>query len=100
MISLGAIEEALNQKLRSNGKITGELPALALIAKEEEEGKPQLILFATIFLDKEEVNEILRETGFSRLAKISSVKQIDEIPLMGTGKTDYRRLQSYVTEAV
>lgn len=100
MISLGAIEEALVQTLISRGKISGDLPSLALVADEREPGKPQLIVFSTIFLDREEANEILREAGFSRLAKISDVRKIDEIPLMGTGKTDYRRLQGYVTETI
>ncbi len=100
MISLGAIEEVLIQALISQGKISGDLPSLALIADEREQGKPQLIVFSTIFLDTEEVNGILREAGFSRLAKISDVRKIEEIPLMGTGKTDYRRLQSYVVETV
>ena len=45
-------------------------------------------------LEKEEVNQILIQAGFSRLIKISSVKKVSEIPLMGTGKTDYRRLQT------
>lgn len=100
MISLGAIEEILIRTLISRGKISGDLPALALIADEREEGKPKLIVFSTISLDKEEANEILREAGFSRLAKIFSVKKIEEIPMMGTGKTDYRKLQGYVAEIV
>ena len=100
MVSLGAIEETLIQGLHSRGKISGDLPALALIADEREEGKPQLIVFSTLPFDKEEANEILREAGFSRLAKISSVRRIEEIPLMGTGKTDYRRLQNELTETL
>ncbi|MBI3901104.1 MAG: AMP-binding protein, partial [Chlamydiia bacterium] len=98
MISLGAIEEALVTQLAKMGRILDELPSLALIADERLEEKPQLILFSTLFLEKDEANEILREAGFSRLAKIASVRRIEEIPLMGTGKTDYRRLYSYLQE--
>jgi long-chain-fatty-acid--[acyl-carrier-protein] ligase len=93
MISLGAIEEALLQKLGA-----GDKPGIALIADESQPGKPQLILFSVQNIDKAEVNEILKNAGFSRLVKVSTVRTIDEIPLMGTGKTDYRKLQSYVTE--
>ncbi|HLB52383.1 MAG TPA: AMP-binding protein, partial [Chlamydiales bacterium] len=98
MISLGAIEEVLVEQLSKKGRIVTDLPSLALIADERQEGKPQLILFSTTFLDKEEANDLLKEAGFSRLAKIGSVRRIEEIPLMGTGKTDYRKLQSYLQE--
>lgn len=95
MISLGAIEDTLIRTLVGSGKMSAETPSLALIADEREAGRPKLVVFSTLLLNKEEINEILRQAGFSRLVKISSVKQIDEIPVMGTGKTDYRRLQGY-----
>ena len=65
----------------------------AIIADEKEEGKPRLHLFTTFDLDLDEANQILQRAGFSNLVKISSVQKIDEIPLMGAGKTDYRKLQ-------
>ncbi|MDE3055516.1 MAG: AMP-binding protein [Verrucomicrobiota bacterium] len=94
MISLGALEEVLIAGFSRRGKLFGDLPALALIADEREVGKPKLVLFSIFVLEKEEANEILRDSGFSRLAKIASVQQIEEVPLLGTGKTDYRTLQS------
>lgn len=94
MISLGAVEELIIKALLKQGRITSDLAAIAICADEREEGKPQLILFSTIDIDKEEANQILLESGFSNLVKISSVKKIEEIPLMGAGKTDYRKLQS------
>jgi long-chain-fatty-acid--[acyl-carrier-protein] ligase len=94
MISLGAIEGALLSELHQQGRITSEGPSLALLADERNAGKPQLILFTTVDLNREQANNILQTTGFSRLIKISAVQKIEEIPLMGTGKTDYRTLQS------
>lgn len=87
MISLGAIEQALLTELH----VTSDLPSLAVCASEKGD-KSQLILFTTLSLTKEEVNEILRKAGFSRLVKITTVQKIEEIPIMGTGKTDYRKL--------
>lgn len=97
MISLAAIEEALNTELVKREKIQVDVPSLAVCADERVAGKPQLILFTTFPIDKETINEILRELGFSRLIKISAVKIIEEIPLMAIGKTHYPRLQSLIT---
>lgn len=97
MISLGAIEEVLMRELLRRGQISSELPSLAICANEKNDGKPQLILFTTISIDKDAANEILVQSGFSRLIKISSIQKVDEIPLMGTGKTNYRQLQKSLT---
>jgi long-chain-fatty-acid--[acyl-carrier-protein] ligase len=96
MISLGAIEEVLATELIKQGCISADLPSLAVCADERlDQGKqPQLVLFAIISLDKEFVNEILRQAGMSRLVKISVIEKVEEIPLLGTGKTNYRSLQS------
>jgi long-chain-fatty-acid--[acyl-carrier-protein] ligase len=96
MISLAAIESALNTALAESGRISADVSSLAVCGDEKVEGKPQLILFSTIPIDKEEANDLLKEQGLSRLIKISSVRRIEEIPLMGTGKTDYRALQSQI----
>lgn len=94
MISLGAIEETLAKHLIKVGRISPDIPSLAICADEKEEGKTRLVLFTTASLEKEEVNQILQQAGFSNLVKISSVKQVEGIPLMGAGKTDYRTLQA------
>jgi len=93
MISLGAVEEALSSDFArgTQGK-EGDQPTLAICAKEEEGKQPQLILFSTSDLEKEAVNEHLRQSGMSRLIKISQVRKVEEIPLLGTGKINYRAL--------
>lgn len=96
MLSLGAIEEAILAGLKKQGKISEEGTSLALISDEREAGKPKLILFLTCDGTRDFVNDLLQTSGFSRLVKVSDVRKIEEIPLMGTGKTDYRRLQSLV----
>jgi long-chain-fatty-acid--[acyl-carrier-protein] ligase len=98
MISLGGIEEVLVQSLLKEGLISPDIPSLAVCAIEKEEGRSQLVLFSTIDIDKEDVNNRLQQAGFSNLIKISAVKKVEEIPLMGAGKTNYRALQSQLTE--
>ena len=99
MISLGGVEEVLVKAFIEQGKISADITSLAVIADERREGQPQLVLFTTASISREEANQILISQGFSRLVKISSVKKIDEIPLMGTGKTDYRSLQKQLNKA-
>jgi long-chain-fatty-acid--[acyl-carrier-protein] ligase len=94
MISLSAIEEALLKFFINERRLSSDVPAFALVSDEKEEGKPRLILFSVIHLDRDEVNGILQSAGFSNLVKINAVNKIDEIPLMGAGKTDYRKLQA------
>lgn len=96
MISLAAIESAISSELIRQGKISQDMQSIALCVEEKMPGKTDLVLFSMIPLDKEEVNRTLLQAGFSRLVKISSVQTIQEIPLMGTGKTDYRRLQTFI----
>lgn len=94
MISLGAVEEALSQELIKQKIITPDSTAIAISSFASGEEKDQLVLFSTIPIDREAANQILKESGFSRLIKIGAVRQVKEIPLMGTGKTNYRALQS------
>ena len=94
MISLGGLEEeveqiALDQKWLPN-KPEGK--TFAVVASGSESEKPQMILFSTIDLDRDELNKQLRERGQSRLVKIHEVRKLNEIPLTGTGKTHYRLL--------
>ncbi len=98
MISLGAVEEILIKNLTAQGRITSDVTSLAICAEEKEEGKSLLIVFCVAEVDKDELNQILQQEGFSNLVKISQVKVIPEIPLMGAGKTDYRTLQAQLKD--
>lgn len=95
MVSLSAIEDALLQMAPQKGWPTSqEGPTLAICAKEQEGEKPKIFLFTKFPLTLEEVNKAMKEAGYSNLIKISAVQQIDDIPLMGTGKVNYRALES------
>jgi long-chain-fatty-acid--[acyl-carrier-protein] ligase len=95
MISLGAVEEALSHALKEKGGGEIEGHSLAVCA-EEEGGKARLVLFTVPLIEKEEANEFLKKAGFSNLIKISEVRQVKEIPVLATGKLDYRQLQSFL----
>ncbi|MBO7435627.1 AMP-binding protein, partial [bacterium] len=88
MISLPALEQILEAKWPSNAMG----PSLAL-QYFEGDGKPFIVMLTTQDIDKTEVNNALKEGGFSNLARISQVLKVEKIPLQGTGKTDFRALK-------
>jgi len=51
------------------------------------------VLFSIRDIVLEEVQAYLRENGASNLVKISEVQVIEMIPVLGTGKIDYRVLK-------
>ncbi len=94
MVSLGGLEEELLRLAQEKKWVTDSKggPPLAVSARENETDKPQIVVFTTFPISKEDVNAALKDSGFSRLVKIAEVKQLNEIPLTGTGKTHYRQL--------
>lgn len=100
MLSLAALEEALikavhlqNHCQDTETQDGAEIPALAITAKEIAGERPQITLFSTTGITIEQANRILKEAGFSNLVKVSAVKILPELPLMGTGKINYRKLE-------
>lgn len=91
MISLGGIEDKLMEVAHRKRWLTGEKEGagLAMSMRETEVEKPQLILFTTFSVSKEEINTILKEEGFGKIVKVSEVCMISQIPLTGTGKKNY-----------
>ncbi len=89
MISLPAIEEAL---LRSLATPTDEGPCLA-VESTGVEPNPDIVLFTTRPLARDAVNRLLREAGLSPLHHVRVVRQLPELPTLGTGKVDYRALK-------
>ena len=90
MISLPAVETVLEKHFLAEDH-PEEGPVLAVQATADED-HPELVLFTTAATDREKVNRVIREAGMSGLHNIHRVIPVDAIPLLGTGKTDYREL--------
>lgn len=99
MISLKGVEDFFNEKLakKESSKSEEELPC-AVIAKETEGERPKLILFSTVALTVKEANALLKSHGFSNLTKIGEVKEIEQIPLLATGKVNYPAIEKQLAE--
>lgn len=95
MISLASIEDGLmNYGLKKGWKIMEEGVPLAICAREIPGEKPKIYLFTRFKVCNEEINQAVKEAGFSNLIRISGIMQLPEIPIMGSGKTNYRILES------
>jgi long-chain-fatty-acid--[acyl-carrier-protein] ligase len=90
MISLPAIEEVLN---RNYVRASDEEPVLAVEATPVELN-PELVLFTVRDIPREEANRCIRDAGLSALYTVRTVVRVEAIPVLGTGKTDYRALKA------
>ena len=96
MISLPAIESVLNKNLIPDN-FDREGPAFAV----EElllENSSKLVLFSVLDIDKITVNNAIRKSGLSNLHAIYKIIKLDELPVLGTGKTDYKKLKNFLSE--
>lgn len=96
MISLPQMEKALLDRLagRATTADTPEAareggPALAV-----EDGAPEIVLCSVAPLTREEANAALRQAGLLALYAVRRVLRLEVIPVLGTGKTDYRALKA------
>lgn len=99
MISLPAIEEVLAKHFfKENPESPCHGPQLAVEALSEHD-HPEIVLFTTLKdLERAQVNDALKESGFSGLYQIRRIITLESIPVLGTGKTDYRSLKTYFSK--
>lgn len=96
MVNLVAIEEALNSSLEGLFPENFQnAPVLAVLAKEVEGEKTQLKLFITFHLQLETANQLLKNKGFASIIKISEIHQLPTLPLLGSGKVNFKELEKY-----
>ncbi|MGH2612840.1 MAG: AMP-binding protein, partial [Rhabdochlamydiaceae bacterium] len=96
MVSLTSIEEELLRLAHKKGWIISkneEGPSLAIAVAEFKNDKPFIIVFSTFDVTKELLNDALRDGGFGRIIKIADVRKIEQIPVNGAGKIQYRVLE-------
>ncbi len=95
MISLPALEEPFLQRFPP----TEDGPQVAVEGVETPTGR-HIVLFTTQEMTVREANLILAETGFRGVMRLDQVRQVDSIPVLGTGKTDYKALRQAVLESI
>ena len=95
MISLPALEEVF-----SNIYPPDENGPMVAIEGLEKENRKYIYLFNRIDLDISEANRMLQEAGFRGIMRIDKVVKAKEIPVLGTGKTNYRTLRETIEKEI
>src|SRR5262249_40601315 len=66
---------------------------------EEPGGGRRIVLFTTEALDVDEANRLLHAEGFRGPWRLDEARRVPSIPVLGTGKTDYKVLRQWITES-
>lgn len=96
MISLPALEDMLSDLIEPSRPTLADGSKFAgpIMAVESAEDNAPFVLFTTVSLDLAEVQRYMRSRGATGAQMIGEVRVVNEIPMLGTGKTDYKVLQS------
>jgi long-chain-fatty-acid--[acyl-carrier-protein] ligase len=94
MISLPALEEPIATKYPAGDKG----PQVAVEGIETPSGR-KIVLFTTADIALADANALLSATGFRGIMRLDEVRKIDAIPVLGTGKTDYKVLRAKILES-
>ena len=89
MISLPALEEPFTRRYPpdKNG------PHVAVQGVETATGR-NIVLFTNESISLTDANACLAQDGFRGVMRLDAVQRLDKIPLLGTGKIDYRQLKT------
>ncbi len=90
MISLPFVENILLEKYGSDKELKIAIEAL------EKDWNAKIVLFSIEHIEVDEVNDYLRKRWVSNLVKISDIIVIEQIPVLWTGKTDYKVLKGQI----
>ena len=90
MISLPFVEWVIAEKYNTWEELQVAIEAL------EKDWEAKIVLFSIEHIEVEEVNDYMRKNGVPNLVKISEVMKVAEIPVLGTGKTDYKELKKLI----
>ena len=89
MVSLPAIEDVLQGHFGE----ADDGPVIAVEAIGDPE-HPDVVLFTRRPAEREEVNALIKDAGLSALHYVRQLILVESIPVLGTGKTDYRALKA------
>jgi acyl-CoA synthetase (AMP-forming)/AMP-acid ligase II len=92
MISLPALEEPLATAWPpgENG------PQVAVEGIETPNGR-KIVLFTTTEIKLTDANALLAKSGFRGIMRLDEVRKLDHLPVLGTGKLDYKVLRAQIS---
>jgi long-chain-fatty-acid--[acyl-carrier-protein] ligase len=93
MISLPALEEPFARLYPP----TEEGPRVAVEGVETPDGR-RIVLFTTEDISLRDANALLQKEGFRGVMRLDEVRKVDQLPVLGTGKTDYKVLRGMIAD--
>lgn len=93
MVSLAAVEGFLSKLWPENQHAVVNLP-------DEKKGEQLVLVTDRKDAKREDIVRYTRENGIGELSVPRTVKVVDKVPLLGTGKTDYQGVKDIAEEAV
>ncbi len=93
MVSLPALEEPFQDRYPP----TESGPQVAVEGVETPGGR-WIVLFSVVDLPLREANAVLAQAGFRGVMRLDEVVHVESLPVLGTGKTDYKVLRNMVVE--
>lgn len=96
MVSLPALEEPFTRVFPP----TQDGPRVAVEGVEIEGGGRRIVLFTTEEISLRTANEMLHKEGFHGVMRLDEVRRVKAIPVLGTGKTDYKILRAQILQPV
>jgi long-chain-fatty-acid--[acyl-carrier-protein] ligase len=91
MISLPALEEPFARQYPP----TDKGPRVAVEGVETPDGR-RIVLFTTEDISLRDANAVLQKEGFRGVMRLDEVRKVDALPVLGTGKTDYKVLRAQI----
>jgi long-chain-fatty-acid--[acyl-carrier-protein] ligase len=91
MISLPALEEPFVKLYPP----TKDGPRVAVEGVEADGGR-RIVLFTTEPITLREANDVLLREGFHGVLRLDEVRRVEKLPVLGTGKTDYKVLRGQI----
>ena len=65
----------------------------AIAVQNEKKGEAIILFTSSKNIDKKSISSFITKKGSSKLLLPQSVIYIEEVPLLGSGKTDYNKLK-------
>ncbi len=94
MVSMPYLEKILLEKYGEEGR------QVLAVEGSDKTKEPVVALFTVKELELSEVNKFLRDIGVASIFKIRDIRMVDEIPLLGSGKTNYRSLKAIIEKDI
>jgi len=96
MVPHGSVETEL---AKAFGVAESEKPQMAVSSRIDANKGEALVLFSTFELDANTVREKAKEAGLANLWTPKEIRQVEEIPVLPTGKLDLKALKKLAEEA-